>query len=86
MIPWPRAAGEQAEKDEIQGIRPENGSCLRNGNSCPQRCQKNLRIFIKNRENPLDSKGIFFYYKEAVRKDLSCPQHCDEPGDCSERR
>ena len=27
------------------------------------RLQKKLENFMKNRENPLDSKGIFFYYK-----------------------
>ena len=31
-------------------------------------CQKNLQNFMKNRENPLDIEGIFFYYIEAVRK------------------
>ena len=56
------------------------------GGSMCLECQKNLQNFMKNREDPLDIKRIFFYYKEAVRQGVPCPWYCDEPGDCSERR
>jgi len=36
--------------------------------------QKFLQIFIKNGENSLDIRKIFFYYKEAVRKGFPYPQ------------
>jgi len=46
--------------------------------------QKNLQIFIKNRENRLDIGKIFFYDNKARVEGGTVPgEHCDEPGDCS---
>ena len=47
-------------------------------------CQKNLHIFIKNRENRLDISKIFFYDNKARVEGRTVPsEYCDEPGDCS---
>ena len=46
--------------------------------------QKNLHIFIKNRENRLDISKIFFYDNKARVEGRTVPsEYCDEPGDCS---
>ena len=80
-------ASQDAEDYYIAALGWENAERADGaGKNSRLHCQKNLGFFIKNRENPLDSRRIFFYYIEAVRKGEPCPQHCDEPGDCSERR